>query len=510
VGAGPDVADPLRVLIVEDCERDAELLALELRRGGYRVSSVRVYTADAMRRALEDDWDLILSDYSMPQFSGIEALRVLRQSGRDIPFIIVSSAIGEETAVHALKEGAHDFVLKDRLARLLPAIERERREVRIRRERLAVSALLDNLYETAPIGLAFVDRELRFVRINETLAAINGMPAAAHIGRRIRDVLPSLGDTIEARYRNVFETGQALANVELSGETPAAPGQGRHWLVNYYPVFDAHRAMLGVGAVVVEVTERRRAEAERERLVAELAQAVDARDEFLAIASHELRTPLTSLRLHNERLLRRYAEFASGHEGREWLKERVEGIAEQGNRLQRLVGELLDVSRIASGQLHLSLEPVDLAAAIREVQRSLIDSADLAHSGCTLTVDLAPGVVGRWDRLRVEQIVQNLLSNALKYGAGKPVVVTTTTDGSTATLVVQDQGIGLAQADRDRIFGRFERAVSSQHYGGLGMGLFIVRQVVEAHGGSIEIQSQPDQGAKFIVRLPLAGPHREP
>jgi DNA-binding NtrC family response regulator len=140
------MGDRLRVLIVEDSERDTELLAIELRRGGYAVSYARVHTEEAMRRALQDDdWDVVISDYSMPQFSGLAALRVLRESGRDLPFIIVSGTIGEETAVHALKEGAHDFLIKDRLARLLPAIARELRDAQIRRERLDATAERERL-----------------------------------------------------------------------------------------------------------------------------------------------------------------------------------------------------------------------------------------------------------------------------------------------------------------------------------------------------------------------------
>src|SRR5437879_3820807 len=115
----------LRVLIVEDSERDAELLLLELRRGGYEVSHTRVQTTESLRIALKDDWDIVLSDYAMPGFSGMAALGVLKESGRDVPFIVVSGTIGEDTAVEALKAGAHDFLVKDRLARLLPAIDRE-------------------------------------------------------------------------------------------------------------------------------------------------------------------------------------------------------------------------------------------------------------------------------------------------------------------------------------------------------------------------------------------------
>jgi signal transduction histidine kinase len=380
------MGDPLRVLIVEDSEHDAELLAIELRRGGYAVAYARVHTEETMRRALADgEWDVVVSDFSMPQFSGMAALRVLRESGRDLPFIIVSGTIGEETAVHALKEGAHDFLIKDRLARLLPAIARELREARMRRERLEATA-------------------------------------------------------------------------------------------------------------------------ERERLVGELADAVAARDEFIAIASHELNTPLTSLKLQIARMLKRSGDLTGRPEDRDLLKQQIAVITRQADRLERLVSELLDVSRMTSGRLRLDLEAVDMGRVISEVEERMVETAELARAGCRLTVDAPAPVVGRWDAMRIEQIVDNLLRNAVKYGAGKPVAVRVTTDGATATLTVQDQGIGLSPNDRERIFGRFERAVSSRHYGGLGMGLFIVKQVVEAHAGSVDVQSRPGDGATFVVRLPIAGP----
>jgi PAS domain S-box-containing protein len=451
-------------------------------------------------------WDVILADYAMPGFSGLAALNILRESGRDIPFIIVSGTIGEETAVEALKAGAHDFLVKDRLARLLPAIEREIREARIRRERLDATALLDSLYATAPIGLAFIDREFRYVRINDMLAAINGVSAAEHVGRRVRDVLPELGVKLEETHRRVLETGEPVLNVEVSGETPAAPGAQRHWLVNYYPVCDDRGAILGVGSVVVEITERKRAETERERLVGELAEAVKLRDDFLSIASHELRTPLTPLLLQVNILRARMEVVASGRAPRDWLEGCVERIARQGRRLERLVGQLLDVSRITTGRFTLDLDTVDLSEVVREAHERVTETGELRRSGSTLDVEAEEHVVGRWDRLRLEQVVENLLSNALKYGAGKPIQISVSRSDSNAVLVVADQGIGVSEEDQKRIFGRFERAVSPRHYGGLGMGLFVVQQVVDAHGGSIEVESTSGQGSRFVVRLPLAGP----
>jgi signal transduction histidine kinase len=242
------------------------------------------------------------------------------------------------------------------------------------------------------------------------------------------------------------------------------------------------------------------------RLYKQATDAIRLRDEFLSIASHELRTPLTPLQLQVESLLRRVDDLAAGSTSREWIEQRLERIARQGERLDRLVSQLLDVSRITAGRLRLDLEMVDLANVVRDVQQRLADTGALERSGCTLTIHLPKNVTGRWDALRVEQIVENLLSNALKYGAEKPVTLTVTEMAGAAVLVVQDQGIGLSPSDRERIFGRFERAVSSRDYAGLGVGLFVVGQIVDALGGSVEVESEVGKGARFIVRLPLTGP----
>jgi signal transduction histidine kinase len=247
------------------------------------------------------------------------------------------------------------------------------------------------------------------------------------------------------------------------------------------------------------------------RLYKEATDAILIRDEFLSIASHELRTPLTPLLLHTNTLLARVGDLAKGVRSQEWLEERLEKIARQGSRLERLVGQLLDVSRITAGRLHLDLEAVDLVSTVREVQQRFIETEEIARSGCTVSV--AEGqkqLIGRWDRMRLEQVVENLLSNALKYGAGRPVEIRVSGEGSTGILVVRDYGMGLAPPDRERVFGKFERAVSVRHYGGLGMGLFIVKQVVEALGGSVEVESELGSGARFIVQLPIGGPPAAP
>jgi PAS domain S-box-containing protein len=239
---------------------------------------------------------------------------------------------------------------------------------------------------------------------------------------------------------------------------------------------------------------------ENARLYGEAQAAVAARDEFLSIASHELRTPLTALRLALENMRRVSSREALDRLSPQYV-ERVLATAErQGQRLEKLVAALLDVSRIQMGRLELDVEEVELGATVQEALAHIEDEA--AQTGSTLEVRGEP-VRGYWDRLRISQVVTNLLSNAVKYGAGKPVDVEFGPRGDRAWLTVRDRGIGIDPADQPLIFERFERAVSSRNYGGLGLGLYIVKRIVEAHGGTIRVESKPGEGAAFSVELPL-------
>ncbi|WP_164019896.1 CHASE domain-containing protein [Pyxidicoccus trucidator] len=240
------------------------------------------------------------------------------------------------------------------------------------------------------------------------------------------------------------------------------------------------------------------ASVEQQRLASEAQVAVRVRDEFLGVAAHELRTPLTSLKLQLQLLYRQLRQDGPADAGR--LERGVASCERQTTRLSQLVDSLLDVSRLMHGRLELRLEALELGEVVHELVRRF--ETDAQAAGVLLTVDAPRPVPGRWDRLRLEQVLTNLVSNALKYGHGAPVQVHVRGEGAHVYLEVKDQGIGIAPEDARRIFGRFERAVSSRNYGGLGLGLFITRQLVEALGGTISVESLPGQGSTFTVRLP--------
>lgn len=232
--------------------------------------------------------------------------------------------------------------------------------------------------------------------------------------------------------------------------------------------------------------------------------AVRARDEFLAVASHELKTPLTPLRITIQTILRAVARGDLGRLSQERLLQLFGGTDAQIRRLVELVDDLLDVSRVSTGRLHLTLETMDLAAAARDVAER--HRPELVLAGCDLLFALQTGVTGHWDHLRIEQIVANLLTNAMKYAPGAPVELAVEGDLARARLSVRDHGPGIACEDQERIFLPFERAVSYLKASGFGLGLYIVRHVAEAHGGSVRLASRPGEGCTFTVELPREPP----
>jgi signal transduction histidine kinase len=375
----------LRVLIVEDSTTDAKLIADELRRAGLVVESQRVETPEEMRGALaRQTWDLVTADWSMPKFTAPAALGILKEKQLDVPFIIVSGTIGEDTAVEAMRAGAHDYLLKDRLKRLVPAVERALRECK---ERAALR--------------------------------------------------------------------QAESALRVS---------------------EAH-----------------------------LREALRARDEFLAIASHELKTPLTSLSL----------QVASA---RQLLEERdapvpVEKVGAKllrasflVTRLTALINNFLAVTQVSAGRMVLSQETSELRDVVETVLAGTREQ--LARSGSSLDVRSGSPVIGKWDHLALESAMFNLVSNAIQYGQGKPITIDLNVQADQARLVITDHGIGISTEVQERIFRRFERAVPQEHFGGFGLGLWVAREIIEAHGGTITVESERGLGSTFTILLPLSRKER--
>jgi signal transduction histidine kinase len=278
--------------------------------------------------------------------------------------------------------------------------------------------------------------------------------------------------------------GEVLGTFAFYYRTPRAPSE------RDFELIEVSRDLAGIAI-------------EGRRTVTRLEEAVSVRDTFLAIASHELKTPITTLLLQTRVLLRVGQKSPDAAVPLRELGPKLDMLERQGKRLERLVSEMLDVSRLVSGRLSCAREPVDLADIAQDVTNRL-SSAFGAEQG-SLAFEAEGPVVGLGDRAGLEQVLENLLSNALKFGAGQPVTVRAFRQDGRALVEVRDRGIGIAYEDQARIFQKFERAVSVRNYGGFGIGLWLSRELVGKMGGKITVDSELGAGATFTVELEAAG-----
>jgi signal transduction histidine kinase len=325
--------------------------------------------------------------------------------------------------------------------------------------------------------------------LNPVMLELTGATPAV-FGKPWREAFPEFGREETEVLDRVLATGEPYLAKEWPTRSARWEGE-RFFNFVCQPLRDREGKVASLLTHSVDVTPQVLARQE-------IANALQLREDFLSVAAHELRNPVNALKLTLHVLLLTVQQGAAPPSP-EALVTRLEKADAQVDRLMRLIESLLDVSRITAGRMHLELEQVDLAAVVREA----VERAQGEIGARTLTVRASAPVVGQWDRLRLEQIITNLLSNALKYGDGKPVEVAVEQKGGLARLTVRDHGIGLSPEDQKRIFEKFERAAPLRRYAGLGLGLWITRQIVEALGGRIEVKSKPDEGSIFTVELPM-------
>jgi signal transduction histidine kinase len=392
------------------------------------------------------------------------------------PRILVATLRAVVRERRAKEETARAIAERDRLLAQL-ATERKLLEVVLRQ--VPVGVMVTFAEEGGPILL------------NEEAEKMWSSPRTDPAGAEAR-----LGR--DALYRSLL-SGEGLAAEEVRFARPdGTVGVAEQRAA---PVRDASGKIAAAVATVFDVTERNQGRGERAKLVRELEEALRAREEFLSIASHDLKAPLSVLQLGVQTIL----YLARRHNGAglspEKLVPRLDALNQRIDELLQFLAQVLDTSRISAGSIHLYPEPIDLAALVQEIIGKWRDQ--LAQAGCEVELE-APqrSVRGTWDRVRLEQIVNNLLSNAAKYGAGKPIKIAIGGDERTASLSIRDHGIGIAPEDQERIFQRFERVTSRKKSGSFGLGLWIVQRIIDAMGGSIRVKSELGEGARFTVELP--------
>jgi PAS domain S-box-containing protein len=337
------------------------------------------------------------------------------------------------------------------------------------------------LVESMNEGAISLSEEGVILYCNSAFARMVGVPLDQTMGRELREFVRfEERDSLQRMIKQVSHEDVRAEMTLLVSSGATLPTQFSLNTVNL-------EEGPSIGVIVTDLSERKRNE--------QAEAAVRMRDEFLAIASHELRTPLSTLVLRLG-LLERHA--AKGDIDQ--VQPSVSRAQEQAQRIAHLVDRLLDVSQLASGKLKLELTPCVLGDIVKDVAERLSEQA--ANAGSELRLDVSDGINARLDKFRLEEAVSNVLSNAIKYGAGHPVDIELKASGAKAILIVQDRGIGIPAEDLSRIFGRFERTSISRNYGGLGLGLYITSQIVEQHGGSVRAENRTDGGTRFVIELP--------
>ena len=501
----------VKLLLVDDRQDDLNVLQMTLDSPGYELVTARS-GAEALKKVLVDEYAVIVCDVLLPVMDGFEVAALIKQRERSkhTPILFLTAAGADMRFIYrAYAVGGVDFMTKPLEPDVLRAkvaifADMFRKDLRIRRQAEALRIATErqkelelaelrrqteerykNLADASPSIVWTAGRDGELIYANRRWREYTGL---AHDGWSgwgwMGAIHPDDVEPFEAGWREAIATGgEYTAECRLRR---AADGAYRWHICYALPETDAGGQPVGWVGTMTDTEELRR--------------SIQARDEFLAVASHELRTPLSTLGLAVHALR---VAMNGGSPDPARMMSKVQAAERQVERLDKLVAALLDVTRIVGRGVVVEPHDCDLAQLAREVVERARSEAEKV--GCELTVQAPGPVVGRWDSLRIDQVLTNLLSNALRHGAGRPVeILVDVVEDEAARLVVRDHGEGITRDQLPLLFRRFQRGRGRTGQGGLGLGLFISRHIVEAHGGAIKVASEPGQGTTFTVELPTA------
>ena len=501
----------INLLIIEDSTDDAELMVRALRRAGVDPAYERVENAAAMEAALvRRSWDLVISDYSMPLFNGLAALKLLQDRGLDLPFILVSGSAGENVAVDAMKAGASHYILKDNLARLAPAVQRELRDAELRRERKQAESRYRDLFNSVPVGVFITTPEGKVIEANSRFVAMLGFADEESLKRVNIVELWKHPEKREELHALLAREG-AVENHEV--DFRRFDGTAVCCVVSAHVTHDSAGKIDRYEGVTVDITERKRVEQELSQARDAALEGVRIKSEFMSNMSHEIRTPLNGIIGMNELLL----ESGLNPEQLECAKT----AAECGGLLMTIVNDILDFSKLSEGKVVFEKINFDLAGVLESTIESF---AEKAHSkDLELVLMLAGGVpaIVSGDPNRLRQVLNNLIGNALKFTHSGEVVVSVTVlaqthDKVTVRFAVCDTGIGIPEAQQAALFSPFSQADASttRKYGGTGLGLTISAKLAEGMNGKIDLESAAGEGSTFsltaVFDMPATFPKETP
>jgi len=492
------VSEPRRILMVEDSADDSEVTARAIRAGGCDLTYDRVDTPETMREALRlGGWDLVIADYSMPRFHGLTALKMLRDSGLDIPFILVSGAVGEDLAVDAMRSGADDYVLKSNMTRLSAAVDRELREYEGRHARKRAESLYRSLVERLPVGLFRSSTAGELLEVNPAMIEMLGFSDANAL-KQFNNADLWVDPTERDRLLDILRRKGIVKNFAMHlRRTDGTLFWGEQ---SVHAVYNASGGVEYYEGVLIDINNRKIAEEEansaRDRVRDLALETARVRSEFLASMSHEIRTPLVGIIGTGELL--------SHSDLNPTQRRQTEMIRSSGDLLLTIVNDILDFSKLAAGRLELERIDFDLV----DLMENLVDSFALATSAkgieLCLFVDANVPAGLRGDQSRLRQVLNNLVSNAIKFTERGEVTVNATKlrDSDGGVLVrfeIVDTGMGIPLEVQPRLFQPFVQAEgsTSRRFGGTGLGLVIAAKLIDQMDGEIGFESMPGKGSNF-------------
>ncbi|HEX8995646.1 MAG TPA: ATP-binding protein [Ktedonobacterales bacterium] len=525
-------SDPINILMVDD--QPAKLLSYEAILGDLGMNLIKATSPrEALEHLLKKDIAIVLMDVSMPEIDGFELAAMIRQHPRyqKTAIIFISAVrLTELDRLRGYESGAVDYIpvpvipeilrakvsvfaelfsktrelealnleLEQRVQERTAELEANASQLRESEERFSI--ILQN---TSAI-IYLTDAEGHCVHVNRGFERLFGVTNDQARGQSIAALLPA--EAASAWAESYARVVTERKTVESEEEFDDREGVRRTFSSVKTPLIDANGLPIGIVTVSTDITERKQAENERAellrreheaRLIAE--NAIQVRDDFLSVAAHELKTPVTGLRATAQIIARKLQK--GDIPAPQWLSDGLHVIDQQSERLTRLIGQLLDVSRLDQEKLGGERVATDLRAMAERVV-AMFSARTTRH---TLTISGDAEVVAVVDPIAIEQVLTNLLDNAIKYSPdGGPIdVEVRQVDADHVQFGVRDRGIGIPPEKRGEVFKRFYQAHANEHRSGLGLGLYISSQIADSHGGDIRVEFPEDGGAHFIVALPV-------
>ncbi|OFX35416.1 MAG: hypothetical protein A2W90_15495 [Bacteroidetes bacterium GWF2_42_66] len=498
--------DKIKILHLEDNDDDSELVLSAMEMGGLQIDYTRVEKEQSFLEQLKNNhFDIVLADYHLPSYDGSAALKVCSQLYPEMPFIIVSGTLGEEIAVEMLKYGASDYLLKQNLKRLIPAIEHALAEARLKKQKQKAEDDLRHseekyrkIFENVQDVFFQIDNEGAIMEISPSIFRMNGCPPYELRGKKIVML-----------YNDPAEYSEMLNRIDTNGEIwdfevrfKNKEGKVKYVSINAHKLFGPDNIPIGIEGSVRDIDARKHAETELIKAKERAEESDRLKSAFLANISHEIRTPMNGI-IGFSSLLKE--PVLTGQQ----KKMYIQIIEDSGKRMLNLINQLVDISKIESGQMKVSVSEANVNRKIDDLYTFFSPETEKKGLHFSFKKGLPDDqAIIRTDPGKLYAILMNLINNAVKFTEKGEVEFGYAVKGETIEFYIKDTGRGIAPEKQQAIFERFVQVdlTYTRNYEGAGLGLSISKAYVEMLEGKIRVESAEGKGSTFYFTLPFRVP----